>query len=149
MRHKRVRLTLAVLEAFVALTAIGCGLGLEIGAIQFPLAWLAGTPFGDYALPGLLMAIIVGGSSLLAAATIFTEGEVGVLVSAFAGLLLIGFEFVEATSIDPNLGNGLLLALGFQASYSVLALIIFGLAASLWMTEYQHHHFPSGHLRHA
>jgi hypothetical protein len=145
MRHKRVRLTLAVLEAFVALTAIGCGLGLEIGAIQFPLAWLAGTPFSDYALPGLLMAIIVGGSSLFAAATIFTEGEVGVLVSALAGLLLIGFEFVEAASIDPNLGSGLPLALGFQASYSAFALTIFGLAARLWVTEYYPHHFPTSH----
>jgi hypothetical protein len=148
MRHKGVRLTLAVLEAFVALTAIGCGLGLEVGAIEFPLAWLAGTPFSDYALPGLLMAMLVGGSSLLAAATIFTEGEVGVLVSAFAGLLLIGFEFVEAAAIDRNLGNGLLLALGFQATYSALALIIVGLAVSLWMTEYGRHHFPTGHLSH-
>lgn len=149
MRHKRVRLTLAILEAFVALTAIGCGLGLEVGAIQFPLVWLAGTPFSDYALPGLLMAVIVGGSSLLATATIFTEGEAGVLVSILAGLLLLGFEFVEATSIDPNLGYGMLLALVFQMAYSAIALVIVGLAVSLWMREYRRHHFPTGHLRHA
>lgn len=149
MTHKRERLTLAILEAFVALTALGCGLGLEVGAIQFPLAWLVGTPFSDYVLPGLLMAVIVGGSSLLAAATIFTGGEVGVLISVLAGLLLLGFEFVEAAIIDPNVGNGLPLALGFQVGYSVLALIIVGLAGSLWMAEYRRHHFPTGHISHA
>lgn len=77
MTHKRERLTLAILEAFVALTALGCGLGLEVGAIQFPLAWLVGTPFSDYVLPGLLMGVIVGGSSPLAAATIFTGARWG------------------------------------------------------------------------
>jgi hypothetical protein len=149
MKHKGVRLTLAVLEAFVALTAIGCGLGLEVGAIQFPIAWLQGSPFGDYTIPGFLMANIVGGSSLLAAATILTEGEVGVLISALAGLLLIGFEVVEGTSIDPNLGNGLLPAIGFQASYSAIALTIFGLATYLWMAEYRRYHFPTSHVSHA
>lgn len=149
MKHKGVRLTLAVLEAFVALTAIGCGLGLEVGAIQFPIEWLQGTPFGDYIIPGFLMANIVGGSSLLAAATILTEGEAGVLISALAGLLLIGFEVMEGTSIDPNLGNELLPALGFQASYSAIALTIFGLATYLWMAEYRRYHFPTSHISHA
>jgi hypothetical protein len=55
MKHKGVRLTLVVLEAFVALTSIACGVGLAVGAVQFPLAWLAGTVFSDYTIPGLLM----------------------------------------------------------------------------------------------
>jgi hypothetical protein len=148
MKHKGVRLTLAVLEAFVALTAIGCGLGLEVGAIQFPIEWLQGTPFGDYIIPGFLMANIVGGSSLLAAATILTEGEAGVLISALAGLLLIGFEVMEGTSIDPNLGNELLPALGFQTSYSAIALTIFGLATYLWMAEYRRYHSPTSRVGH-
>ena len=42
MKHKEVRLTLVVLESFVALTSIICGVGLAVGAIQFPLAWLQG-----------------------------------------------------------------------------------------------------------
>ena len=145
MKHKGVRLTLVVLEAFVALTSIVCGVGLAVGAIQFPLAWLHGAPFSDYIILGLVMAIIVGGSSLLAAATILTGREVGVLVSALAGLLLMGFEVVEVSIIDRNLGNWLLLVVPLQAIYSVLALTIFGLAVSLWMTEYRSQHFHSRH----
>jgi len=141
MKHKEVRLTLVVLESFVALTSIICGVGLAVGAIQFPLAWLQGTPFSDYIILGLVMAIIVGGSSLLAAATILTEREVGVLVSALAGLLLMGFEVLEVSIIDRNLGNWLPLVVALQASYSLLSLTIFGLAAFLWMTEYRSQHF--------
>lgn len=146
MKHKGVRLTLVVLEAFVATTSIVCGVGLAVGVIQFPLAWLQGTPFSDYAILGLVMAIIVGGSSLLAAATILTGREVGVLGSALAGLLLMGFEVVEVSIIDPNLGNWLLLVVPLQTIYSVLGLTIFGLAAFLWMTEYRSHRFPSRHV---
>src|SRR6266487_2810987 len=105
MKHKEVRLTLVVLESFVALTSIVCG------------------------------------SSLLAAATILTEREVGVLVSALAGLLLMGFEVLEVSIIDRNLGNWLPLVVALQASYSLLSLTIFGLAAFLWMTEYRSQHF--------
>ena len=148
MKHKEVRLTLVVLEAFVALTSIVCGVGLAVGAIQFPLAWLQGTSFSDYTILGLVMTIIVGGSSLLAAATILTGREVGVLVSALAGLLLMGFEVLEVSIIDRNLGNWLPLVVPLQAFYSLLGLTIFGLAASLWVTEYRSHHFQTRHVSH-
>ena len=148
MKHKGVRLTLVVLEAFVALTSIVCGAGLAVGAIQFPLAWLQGAPFSDYAILGLVMAIIVGGSSLLAAATILTGHKVGVLVSALAGLVLMGFEVVEVSIIDRNLGNWLLLVVPLQTFYSMLSLTIFGLAAFLWMTEYRSQRFHTRHVSH-
>ena len=149
MKHKGVRLILVVLEAFVALTSIACGVGLTVGAVQFPLAWLQGTPFSDYTIPGLVMAIIVGGSSLLAAETILTGREGGVLVSALAGLLLTGFEVAEVAIIDPNVGNWLPLAVVLQAIYSGLSMTIFGLAASLWMTEYRRQQFHPRHVSHA
>jgi hypothetical protein len=146
MKHRGVRLILVGLETFVALTSIVYGVGLAVGVVQFPPAWLQGTPFSDYVIPGLVMAIIVGGGSLLAAATILTGSKVGVLMSACAGLLLIGFEVVEVAIVDRNMGNTLLLAGTLQAIYSVLALSIFGSAAFLWMTEYRSHHFPTSHV---
>jgi hypothetical protein len=146
MKHTGVRLTLVVLEAFVALTSIVCGVGLATGAIQFPLTWLQGTPFSDYITLGLVMAIIVGGSSLLAAATILAGHEVGVFVSALAGLLLMGFEVVEVSSIDPNLGKWLLFVVPLQAIYTMLALTICGLAVFLWVTEYRNQHSHSRHV---
>jgi len=139
MKYTRVRFTLIILEAFVALTSIACGVGLMVGAVQFPLAWLAGTPFSDYTVPGLVMATVVGGSSFLATEMTRAGREGGVVASALAGLLLMGFEVAEVTMIDRNLGNWLPLALGFQAIYSTLSLTIFGLAAFLWRTEHRRH----------
>ena len=149
MKYTRVRFALIILEAFVALTSIACGVGLMVGAVQFPLAWLAGIPFSDYTVPGLVMATVVGGSSFLAAEMTRAGREGGVVASALAGLILMGFEVAEVTMIDRNLGNWLPLALGFQAIYSTFSLTIFGLAAFLWRTEHRRRHFQSRHASQA
>jgi hypothetical protein len=149
MKHKKVRLTLVVLEAFVALTSIACGIGLAVGAVQFPLAWLAGTPFSDYTMPGLAMATIVGGSSFLAAEMTRAGREGGVVASALAGLLLMGCEVAEVMGIDRNLGNWLPSVVVLQAIYSLLSLTILGLAASLWVTERRRQRFLTRHVSQA
>jgi uncharacterized membrane protein (UPF0136 family) len=146
MKHKRIRLTLFILEAFVALTSIACGVGLVVGAVQFPVAWLAGTPFSDYTMPGLVMATIVGVSSFLAAEMISAGRDGGVVASAIAALLLMGFEVAEVTMIDRNLGNWLPFVVGLQTIYSTLSLTIFGLAAYLWRTEHHRRHFQTRHI---
>jgi hypothetical protein len=149
MKHKRVRLTLVVLEAFVALTSIACGIGLAVGAVQLPLAWLAGTSFSDYTLPGLIMAVVVGGSSFLAAELIRVGRSGDVVASILAGLFLLGCEVAEVAMLDRNLGNWLPLALGFQAIYSTFGLSILGLAVFLWRTEQHRLRFPGRHVSHA
>ena len=132
MKHKIVCIALVALEALVSLSAVVGGVAIVAGAIQFPLEWLQGTPFSDYTIPGLVLAIVVGGSSLVAAATILTGRGVGVLASALAGLIMAGYEVVEVAMIDHL--NWL------QVLYFVLGLLIFALAAGLWMAEVRRHH---------
>jgi hypothetical protein len=148
MKHKVIRIALVVIEAFIGLSAIQGGIALLRGAFDqvVPVAWLAGTPFSDYTIPGLVLVIVVGGSALLAAATVFIHREWAVLVSVLAGLLMAGYEVVEAVSLDSKVGNVLPSVLELQLLYFVLGLAIFGLAGSLWMREYRSQHF---HLRHA
>lgn len=150
MKHKIIRIALIVIELFVGLWAVIGGVGLMTGAIPFllmPVEYLQGTPFSDYTIPGLLLLIVVGGSFLFAAATIFTGREVGVLASALAGLIVIGFEAVEVAIIDryaivlPN-------AVPQQVIMSVLGLACFGLAAYLWMTEYRKLHVSTRRVSH-
>lgn len=97
MPSKPLRLLLALITGFVALTAIGGGIALLSGAEgdRFPLAWLQGTPFKDYTVPGLLLAGIVGGSALAACVALFLKPKIGVLASLVAGLAIIGFVVVE------------------------------------------------------
>ena len=144
-----MRITIFVLVLFGALTTLAGGIGLLTGGIATPLDWLAGSPFVEYTIPGLALAIIVGGSMLLAAATIFTGHEIGVIASGFAGLAMMIFEIVEAAVIDRFSGSWLSLALSLQAFYFALGLTIFVLAATLWMTEFRSQHFPVKHISHA
>ena len=151
MKHKGIRIVLFVLEIFVALGAIAGGIALLSGVFAqgIPLAWMQGTPFNDYTIPGLILAIVIGGGMSVAAVTVFIQREWAVLISAVAGICMVGFEVVEAASVDSKAGNGLLIVLGFQAFYFVLGLVIFGLAASLWMKEYRDQHAPIRHASHA
>jgi hypothetical protein len=153
MKHKGIRIALAVLEAFVSVGAIAGGIVLLIGAFNFrqgiPLAWLQGTPFSDYTIPALALAILVGGGMLLAAATVFIQREWAVLISVVAGLFMVGFEVVEAASVDSKAGTTLPLMAGLQIFYFVLGLVIFGLATYLWMKEYRSHSFLTSHASHA
>jgi hypothetical protein len=149
MKHKLIRITLVILELFVALGAIAGGIGLLTGAIQVPLSGLQGSPFVDYTIPALLLMIIVGGSMLLAAALIRTERTIGVLASVCAGLAMMIFEIVEIAILDHTGASGLVIALVLQAFYFTLGLTIFVLSSFLWITEYRSHHFQNKHISHA
>jgi hypothetical protein len=143
--HTRTRVALLVLEWFVATGAIDGGLALLRGAFDqyVSVAWLAGTPFRDYGMPALVLVIVVGGSALVAAASVFVYREWAVLASALAGVILAGFLVVEAASIDGQVGDVLPTVLGMQLLYFVPALTITWLARSLWLAEYRPRHAPS------
>lgn len=154
MQHKLERIVIGVLAAFIALSAIGGGIALLLGTYQhgvlieagtgtqFPIEWLRNTPFSDYTIPALVLAIVVGGSSLLAAVLVFTGREEGVLASVVAGLIMAGFIIVEVVTLKqdppgPTWVEGLYFGLG---------LVVFGLATYLWMAEDRRHHFQTRHI---
>lgn len=138
MKRKRVRIALFVLEIFIALTAIVGGLVELTGTMQIPLEWLRNSLFSDYTIPMLILILVVGGSSLAAAATVFVRREWSVLLSVVAGVVMAGFEVVE-----------LLILRQFswlQVFYFVIGIAVFGLASSLWVLEYLGHHIQPGRV---
>jgi len=151
MKHKAVRIALAVIEALIGFGAIGGGIAILTGAFDqwLPLAWLQGTPFSDYTVPGLILLIVIGGGMLLAAATLFTRHEWAALLSAAMGLVMIGFEIVEVAIIDSHPDAIVPSSLSQQALMSILGLVIFGLASYLWISEYRQQHFPTSPVSHA
>lgn len=144
--RREAQFMLFATEMFVALTSIACGVGLALGVIQFPLTFLRGTQFSDYTLPGLVMAVIVGGSALLAAAELLSGSRAAIGLAALAGLALLAFEVAEITLIDQNTGSWLPLAVAFQSAYAVLSLTMLGLAVRLLMPERRR---QPAHVRHA
>lgn len=131
MQSKIIRIVICILTAFVALTAIGGGIAMLTGADRFPVEWLRGTPFADYTIPALVLAVVVGGSSLLAALLVFTKRELGARVAIIAGLLLVGYICVEVL-ILKQLPPG---PTWIEIMYFVLGALVAGLAAFLWKNE--------------
>ena len=91
-RHRRsVRGVVAVTELVVGAGAIFGGYSLlsdaeGLGAKQ---SWLAGTPFPDYTIPGLVLLVVIGGGMLSAAiVTIFAEWFAARAAGLMAVLLL-------------------------------------------------------------
>lgn len=133
MDYRGLRLAIGVLTGFIALTAMGGGIALLMGAEdeRFPLAWLQGTPFPDYTLPALLLAIVVGGSALVACITIFTGHNLGLFAAMLAGLIMVGYIIVEVLILKqvppgPTVTEYLYFGLG---------LVIFVLAGYLWRAQ--------------
>ena len=109
------------------------------GRGQFPLEWLQHTPFSDYTIPALILAIGVGGSSLIAAFMIFTGREEGVLASVAAGLIMAGYIVVEVVMLRQG-------ASWTEGLYFGLGLLISGLAAYLWRAEHRGHRLQIRHI---
>jgi hypothetical protein len=87
------RLAVGLLAGLVALTSIGGGIAMLLGAEagRFPLAWLSGTPFSDYTIPALLLVIVVGGSALAASVFALRSHPLARVAALLAGLILIGY----------------------------------------------------------
>jgi hypothetical protein len=120
-----LRVALAVVDGFVALTGIGGGLALVIGleAERFGPEWLEGTPFRSYLVPDLLLSLAVGGSAAVAAVATIV-GWHGGLLSALAGLVLVGWIVGEVAILNqpsPTRTEGV---------YFVAGLLILALAAA-------------------
>ena len=151
MQHKGIRIALTVIQAVVGLGAIGGGIAILTGAFDqwFSVAWLAGTPFSDYTIPGLVLLLVVGGGMLLGAATQFVQREWAVFLSAALGLILLGWEVVEVVIIDRYPQAVIPSTVVQQVLFTVLGLVIFGLAAFLWLREYCGHSWLTRHASHA
>jgi len=100
----RRRSALIALELFVALTAVGGGIALALGAEggRFPRSWLSGTPFVDYSAPGLILAAVVGGSATAAAIALVRGSSVAPGAAAAAGVVLVGWIVGEVVLIGAD-----------------------------------------------
>jgi hypothetical protein len=132
MKSNQLYILLGVLEVFIALTAIGGGIALVVGAedSRFPEAWLEGTPFKDYSIPGLILSLIVGGSSLVAGVMVFRKHSQRALASVFAGAMMAGFIIGELILLNDDV-----LITGIEGFYLALGIIIAGGGGYLWRKE--------------
>ncbi len=90
---------LAALHAFMSVGAIAGGLALIAGVSGMPERYIDGSPFSSYAIPGLALAVIVGGSSLLAAWNVWQHRAEALHLSLLASLVLTGWFVVQIAAV--------------------------------------------------
>ncbi|WP_257614114.1 hypothetical protein [Arthrobacter sp. 31Y] len=106
-----IRGMLLTAQALVAVTAIAGGLVMAIGSwpgvdksvlppeIQLPVEYLDGSPFSSYLVPGLLLALIVGGSHTVAFVLLLRRRGLASMAAATAGYSILVWIFVQMALI--------------------------------------------------
>lgn len=90
---------LIVLDLFVAISAIPFGVMLAVRPdgtlIGMPLSLLNGSCFHDYLIPGLILAIVVGGSGAWGGVMLLRRAPRMHLIAAASGAILCGWIIGE------------------------------------------------------
>lgn len=120
------RWLLAAIGLFLAVGAIPVGVGLAVrpdgSLVGLPLSLLAGTPFPDFRIPGLVLASIVGGSALASAVLAARNAPSAPRAALLTGALVVGWIAVQVSLIglvsplQPVIGGlgAVMLALGWR-----------------------------------
>lgn len=94
-----MRLALLILISFVALTALPSGLLLmyypDGSAFGLSSNFLIATPFKSYFVPGLILALIVGGSSLMTLFLVMNQSPFSYRFALFSGIVLVIWILAE------------------------------------------------------
>lgn len=115
---------LMVLEAFLGIAAVaggGCLMARPDGSLlALQPGLLKGSPFADYAVPGMALAVVVGGGMFGGALLLGGRRRYALEVGMLAGGTLVLFEVAQVAAIGPN---------PQQAIYGGLGAIVLGMAA--------------------
>lgn len=97
------RMVLILLHSFLAVTAIGAGTALATrpdgSALGFDTSWLKGSPFPDYRVPGLFLAVVLGGTNALSAWGLVVRRRFAPFVSLATGVLLLTWLLIQTAII--------------------------------------------------
>jgi len=118
-----VRVGLIALAGFVCLTAIAGGATLIVATLTKAAAgvlvpdahYLDGSPFHSYLVPGILLAVVIGGTQAVALALVSRRSAnalvatvvaaMGLNIWVFIELILIPFSFLQVIYFAATLGE--------------------------------------------
>jgi hypothetical protein len=129
--RKIIRVILIIFTCFLSLTSILGGVALMTGFNSPPISQLEGTIFNSYLIPGLVLFVVVGGSSLLATILLIHKSRFSSLFSAATGIVIMFFEFIEVLMIGSPHG----IARNLQIFYFGLGTLIAVFSICLWYID--------------
>lgn len=127
MSRALVRIILVAVQAATGVLAVFGGLALIFDVWQLPLSQLGGTPFSSWAGPGWLLLILIGGSSLGAALSLWIDSELGPWIALAAGMILVIWILVQMAMIGVTMF--------LQPLFLVVGIVMVILAALLYATQ--------------
>lgn len=112
-----MRVALLVLNSFITLTALPAGMLMMLepngSSLGLSLSLLLNTPFPDFFIPGLLLALIVGGCSLVSLFLIMNHSPAPYKIAMASGVALMIWIVTELILIPYyHWLQGLYLAIG-------------------------------------
>ncbi|MGN8551356.1 UNVERIFIED_CONTAM: hypothetical protein OHV15_02080 [Microbacterium sp. SLM126] len=123
--------SLLVLQAIVAASALAGGAALVLGALvpdlatvlSPPAAYLDGSPFSSYLVPGLILGLVVGGTQAVAFLLGVMRDQLTLIAAAVAAIALQIWVFVQMVFIPFSF----LQAIYFAVGIAEVALILVAL----------------------
>ena len=94
------RRTLVGLHLFNALSAVGGGIALIAGGLGVPTTLLRHTPFDSFVVPGIFLAAVIGGSATIGATALLAHWRRGLVISAAAGAVMVGWILGETLLVE-------------------------------------------------
>jgi hypothetical protein len=130
---------LEAIELVLALTAIPAGLMMIFdpstgGSLNLDTAWLEGSPFNDFLVPGLFLAGVIGLGNLTVAALLLGRWLYAGEASLAMGVVLMTWIVVQATIIPFNWV--------FHPTFFALGAAIFALALQERRHRVIEHFYP-------
>ena len=116
----RFRIALLILLGFLSFTAIGGGVMLLAGVFTPQVEMLHGSAFESFVVPGLALAVLVGGTAAAAFVMIIRRNRWAELASLLAAVAILIFEAVEIAAIGSPKGP----ARNMQILYLAVGLVI-------------------------
>jgi hypothetical protein len=124
-----LRSFLIVGTGFLGLTAVPGGALLMLGVYSPPVEMLRGSLFSTFGIPGLALAVVVGGSALAAMVLVIRRHRLSYVGAGVAGIAIMSFEFIQVVSIGSPVGPSRVMQVLYFAVG--LALVATSLAAQL------------------
>ena len=87
---------IAILEFIVGMSAVVGGFNLiSNDGLGLPKNWLSNSPFDSYFWPGVILAVVVGGTYILASLSMWKNNKYHLELSSIAGFGLLIWIFTE------------------------------------------------------
>ena len=119
------------MTGFNALSAIAGGIAVLVtDGLGMPMSFLASGPFTSFAWPGVILAVVVGGSQVLAGGLLIARREASLLWAAVAGFVMLVWIFVETIMIG---GGSFLQVLYFATGGAEIILVLALLGIVAWL----------------